>query len=680
MSIVAIDIGGTFTDLAALDPATGALRFSKSLTTPPEFEQGALDCLKLAGIAASQIDILRHGTTVVINALLERKGARTALVTTEGFRDILEIGRGNRPEGFNLFYERLPPVVPRELRFDLPERMDARGNPLTPVDRDALARVAARIRESGVDAVAVCFLHAWRNPQHEIEVGEYLRAHTGCFVSCSHEISREFREYERTTTVALNAYVGPAVDSYLARFGGTLRKAGFTGRMYLMGSNGGVLTEADTHHRPLLLVESGPVGGVAGAAEIGAAAGLANLVAFDMGGTTAKAVLIENGEAAVSPLYWVGGYERGYPVQAAVLDIIEVGAGGGSIASISDLGALQVGPRSAGALPGPACYARGGTEPTVTDANLLLGRLDSERFLGGTMPLDRDRAAAAIAGLAANLDQPMLALAAGILRIATLNMATAVRKVTIERGYDPRDFAMVAFGGAGPLHAVDVAREIGMTRVIIPPQPGHFSAYGMLFADFRFDLTDTVAAQLQTLDLDDMDRRFVRMESEGRQQIERLGLSVKTIRFFRYAEMRYRRQEYTIKVRLPEGEAIGDRAELRRLFEDSYRKRYGHSSREMEIEVVTLRMVVDGQTVRPSLAATAGRFSQAAAPERREIWFDATGPTACNVWQRRSLPVGSRVEGPGVVEEEASTTVLTAGDTAEIDASGNIVITLGRRP
>jgi N-methylhydantoinase A len=299
MAIVAIDIGGTFTDLASLDPDTGELKFSKSLTTPPNFERGARDCLDLAGIPADTIDIMRHGTTVVINALLERKGAATALVTTAGFRDILEIGRGNRPEGFNLFYERLPPLVARELRFDLPERMDARGNVILPVDRAALAALAEQLRQSGVDAIAVCFLHAWRNPQHELEVGKYLREHTDCFVSCSHEISREFREFERTTTTTLNAYVGPAVERYVARFDGELREAGFAGRLYLMGSNGGVLTEEDTRHRPLLLVESGPVGGVAGAAEIGRQTGLANVVAFDMGGTTAKAVLIENGEAAV---------------------------------------------------------------------------------------------------------------------------------------------------------------------------------------------------------------------------------------------------------------------------------------------------------------------------------------------------------------------------------------------
>ncbi len=344
---------------------------------------------------------------------------------------------------------------------------------------------------------------------HEQRIAAYLRAHLDCFVSASHEISREFREYERTSTAVLNAYVGPSTAHYLARFGDSLRQAGFSGNLYLMGSNGGVLTEDETRVRPLLLVESGPVGGAAGAAEIGAQLGLKHLVAFDMGGTTAKAVLIEDGEAVVSPLYWVGGYDRGYPVQAAVLDIVEVGAGGGSIAGVNELGALQVGPRSAGAAPGPACYGRGGSEPTVTDANLWLGRLDGDRFLGGTMKLDTGLADTVLGGLAGRLNQATEWLAAGILEIATLTMATAVRRVTIERGFDPRDFAMVAFGGAGPLHAVAVAREIGMKRVIIPPMPGHFSAYGMLYADFRYDVVDTVAALLERLDIDEVEDRFV---------------------------------------------------------------------------------------------------------------------------------------------------------------------------
>lgn len=675
MKTVAIDIGGTFTDLAALDPETGALSFAKCLTTPPNFDEGALDCIVEAAIPGSEIEVLRHGTTVVINALLERKGASTALVTTEGFRDILEIGRGNRPESFNLFYHRMEPLVSRALRFEVAERMDARGNVLRPLEEAALAKLVTELREARVEAVAICLLHAWRNPMHEQRIAEYLRQRLDCFVSASHEISREFREYERTSTAVLNAYVGPSTAHYLARFGDSLRQAGFAGNLYLMGSNGGVLTEDETRVRPLLLVESGPVGGAAGAAELGAQLGLKHLVAFDMGGTTAKAVLIEDGEAVVSPLYWVGGYDRGYPVQAAVLDIVEVGAGGGSIAGINELGAVQVGPRSAGAAPGPACYARGGTEPTVTDANLWLGRLDGERFLGGTMKLDGGLADAALTDLATRLGQTTEWLAAGILEIATLTMATAVRRVTIERGFDPRDFAMVAFGGAGPLHAVAVAREIGMKRVIIPPMPGHFSAYGMLYADFRYDVADTVAGLLERLDIDDVESRFTTLEREGALALERLGLQVKDLRTVRYAEMRYQRQEYTIKVRLPAHKPTHE--ELRDLFEEQYARRYGHVSRAMPIDVVMLRVVADGRTTRPTAGAQLPPAGATPNASRREVWFQSTGRAACDVWQRDTLPVGTVIHGPAVIEEHASTTVLPPGDRAEIDATGSIVIDLG---
>ena len=675
MTIVAVDIGGTFTDLAALDPETGELRFSKRLTTPPNFEQGAFDCIVKAGIDPKAITILRHATTVVINALLERSGARTALVTTEGFRDILEIGRGNRPESFNILYRRLPPLVPRTLRFEIEERMDARGNVLRPLNRGALQALAERIKAAGVEAVAVCLLHAWRNPAHEIEIGDYLREHTDCFVSCSHEVSREFREYERTSTAVLNAYVGPSVASYLARLEGMLDGGGFRGKLYLMGSNGGVLTEIDIRKRPILLVESGPVGGAAGAAELGVRIGEKNLVAFDMGGTTAKAVLIEDGEAAVSPLYWVAGYERGYPVQAAVLDIVEVGTGGGSIAGVSELGALEVGPRSAGALPGPACYGLGGNEATVTDANLYLGRLDSDRFLGGSMKLRRDLAEQALIALAKRFDQPVMAVASGILRISTLAMATTVRKVTIERGYDPRDFTMVAFGGAGPLHAVDVAREIGMKRVLIPPKPGHFSAYGMLFADFRYDLTETVARPLETVDVAEMAQQFSALEAEGARSLSTIGIPIEGLRYIHYAEMRYQQQEYTIKVRLPAH--CESQAMMRQLFEEHYGRRYGHASHDIGVDVIMLRLVVEGRTARAREVFEGRPAKGAAKPAQRPIWFAETGMSPCPVWQRDALTSGRRIEGPALIEEEASTTVICPGDVAEIDRWGNIVITLG---
>jgi N-methylhydantoinase A len=672
---VAIDIGGTFTDLAAIDLETGELSFAKRLTTPPEFERGALDCLSHAAVPSTDIESLRHGTTVAINSLLERQGARTALVTTAGFRDLLDIGRGNRPEAFNLFYSRLPPLVPRNLRFEVPERMSATGDVVRPVDEAELATIAQRLTELKIEAVAICLLHSWRNPRHEQQIADYLRRNTNCFVSSSHEISMEFREYERTSTVVMNAFVGPRVANYLDRLGGRLREDGFSGRLYLMGSNGGVLSEDEARTRPLLLVESGPVGGVAGAAEIGAAMGLPNLVAFDMGGTTAKATMIENGEAAVTPIYWVGGYDRGLPVQAAVIDIVEVGAGGGSIAELNELNGLRVGPRSASSVPGPACYGRGGTEPTITDANLVLGRLDGDRFLGGDMKLRRDLAEDALAALGRRLDISAAELAAGMLKIATVTMATTVRKVTIERGHDPRDFAMVAFGGAGPLHAVDVAREIGMRRVIIPPMPGHFSAFGMLFADFREDLVETLASPLATVDLAELDSRFAALEENGRQQLQKLGLKITSLHCHRYAEMRYQRQEYTVKVRLPD--KVSSREEIYELFEEAYRTRYGHATRHIPVDLVMLRVVVEGRTPRGKRTARAEAGQPGAAIGQRQIWFQETGAVTAAVWRRDTLTTGQRVSGPAVIEEDASTTVLAPGDVATADRWGNIDIELG---
>ena len=673
-TVVAVDIGGTFTDLAAIDRATGRLSFAKTLSTPPQFELGLVNALREAAIAPHSIEALRHGTTVVINVLLERKGARTALITTAGFRDLLEIGRGNRAESFNILYRRLPPFVPRHLRFEAEERIDARGEVVHSFDPTSLGMIVDRLKAERIEAVAICFLHAWRNPSHEIAAGEFIHSQTDCFVTCSHEISREFREFERTSTAVLNAYVGPVVDGYITGLRERLRAAGAATPLLLMGSNGGVLSEVEARKRPLLLVESGPVGGAAGAIAVGKQIDAPNLIAFDMGGTTAKAVLIENGEAAVTPLYWVAGYERGYPMQAAVLDIVEVGTGGGSIAYLDEIGALQVGPTSAGALPGPACYGRGGLQPTVTDANLLLGRLDPNAFLDGTMKLSVPAALTAFENLSARTGRSVEHLAAGILQVSAIHMATAVRRVTIERGHDPRDFAMLAFGGAGPLHAVDIAREVGVRRVIIPEHPGHFSAFGMLYADFRYDFVDTVVIPLARIDMAAIHARFERMETEGLASVRGTGMPVRDIHFTRYAEMRYRRQEYTVKFPVPT--QVQTNEALRALFHDAYKRRYGHASKDLDIELVMLRLVASGRTDQPNPQAPARDLTRPARSSRRNVWFQATGMVSCDVWQRPDLVAGTTIRGPALIEEAASTTVLTPGDIARLDPFGNILIEL----
>jgi N-methylhydantoinase A len=677
-AMVGIDIGGTFTDLTAYDPASGRLTFGKTTTTalPDEGAVSGLKHLIEDGVEIRDAAVLKHGTTVVINSILERRGAKTALITTEGFRDTLEIGRGSRPESFNLFYRRLPPLVPRDLRFEIRERMSARGEVLKELDRAALPRLARQIIEAGIEAVAICFLHAYRNPDHELEVAEYMSANTGCFVTCSHELSREFREFERTSTAVINAFVGPRTSTYVTRFRDGVNGAGFSGRLLLMGSNGGVLTDSEAIKRPVLLIESGPVGGAAGATELGKALDMPNVIAFDMGGTTAKAVMIENGEAAVTPVYYAAGYNRGYPVQAAVLDIIEVGAGGGSIASVNEMGALVVGPRSAGGVPGPACYGTGGTEPTITDANLVLGRLHPDRFLGGEIKLDKMAAQNAIQVLATKLNEPLHRVAAGIIHLATLTMASAVKMTTVERGHDPRDFAMIAYGGAGPLHAAEIARELGIRTVIIPNHPGHFCAYGMLYADLKYDVVQTMAIGLEQLDLADAEKQFAALEARGRTSLEEIKIDLASVVVTRFADMRYRGQEHTLKIRLPEKMLAADPSNLRNAFEAEYTKRYGHSSQNVPIDLVNLRVVVTGIADKPVLKELDGKIS-GTSPEVRPVNFDGKDFIPCVIWQRGTLSVGQRIDGPAIIEESASTTLIGPNDWATIDRIGNIHVNVG---
>jgi N-methylhydantoinase A len=677
-AMIGIDIGGTFTDLTAYDPISGKLTFGKTTTTalPDQGAVSGLQRLVADGVNLRQAAVLKHGTTVVINSILERRGAKTALITTEGFRDTLEIGRGSRPESFNLFYRRLAPLVPRDLRFEIRERMSARGEVLKALDRAALPRLAKLITDADIEAVAICFLHAYRNPDHELEVAAFISKHTGCFVTCSHELSREFREFERTSTAVINAFVGPRTSTYVTRFRDGVNGAGFSGRLLLMGSNGGVLTDAEAIKRPVLLIESGPVGGAAGAAELGKALDMPNVIAFDMGGTTAKAVMIENGEAAVTSVYYAAGYNRGYPVQAAVLDIIEVGAGGGSIAAVNEMGALVVGPRSAGGVPGPVCYGTGGKESTITDANLVLGRLHPERFLNGEIKLDKAAAGKAIEGLATRLQEPLYRVAAGIIHLATLTMASAVKMTTVERGHDPRDFAMIAYGGAGPLHAADIARELGIRTVIIPNQPGHFCAYGMLYADLKYDVVQTMAVGLEQLDPDSAEKQFLNLEARGRASLSEIKVNLTAVSVARFADMRYRGQEHTLKIRLRDKMSLVSRSEMRGAFETEYTKRYGHSSQNVPIDLVNLRVVVTGAADKPVMTDLQ-TGNPDLEPETRQVNFDGKNFVPCSIWQRDKLHADLRINGPAIIEESASTTVVGPNDWATVDRLGNIRITVG---
>ncbi len=480
MLTVALDIGGTFTDLVAYDSDSRQLTQGKSATTPARLIDGILQCFAKADLAISDVGDFVHGSTIAINTVLERSGAQTALVVTEGMRDVYAIGRQNRPEAYDVYFRRPQPLVARQRTFELPERLAADGRVLRECTAEAIEEIVGQVRHSGVRAVAICLLHSYANVAHEATVAAALeQALPGVYVTKSHDIVREYREYERISSTVLNAYVGPRVVSYLADLQDALADRQFAGQLFLMQSNGGVMSPEVARAVPVAMMESGPVGGIVAAANLGRDLGLPNVIAFDMGGTTAKASLVADYQPTVTQGYYIGGYATGQPLMLPVVDVIEVGTGGGSIAELDDVGALRVGPSSAGGHPGPVCYGWGGSKPTVTDANLVLGRLSPDRFLGGEMPLDGDAAAHAIErDVAKPLGLSLADAAHGIVDLAMASMALAVRGVSVERGHDPREFTLVAFGGAGPLHACGIARELHIPSVVVPVCQGTSPRWG----------------------------------------------------------------------------------------------------------------------------------------------------------------------------------------------------------
>src|SRR5262249_38005208 len=579
---LAVDIGGTFTDLVAQDVATGQAVRAKADTTPGGLERGVLRALEQSGVPPDGITAFIHGTTVVINAVTERTGAATALVTTRGFRDVLEIGRANRPALYTPSYRKPAPFVPRHLRFEVGERMPYRGEVVEPVSGPDLAEVAGRLAGAAVQAVAICFLHAWANPVHEQQAAAVLSARLpGVAVVTSHQVSGQWREYERTSTTVLSAYVQPVVTAYLGWLRAWLRAAGVGAPLYVMRSNGGVSSFERAASAPIALLESGPVAGVTAAARLGAMLGARHVLALDIGGTTAKAAAIRDGQVRVSTLHYIGKTPAfaGDPVQAPTVEIVEIGAGGGSLVWADAAGGLHVGPQSAGADPGPACYARGGTEPTLTDANLVAGRLDPGYFLGGAMKLDHEAALRALSALGVRLSLDARSAARGVLRYAVAQMSHALRLVTLRRGNDPRDFTFIAYGGAGPLHATLLARELGISRTIIPPGPGHFSAFGMLAGPLRGEAVRTVVGPLGTTDLA---RAFAPAE---RAAAADLGPHGQDAIIARYAELRYQGQEHTLEVPVTDP---GARGELHRAFERRCLEAYSFRL-DAPVEVVTLR-------------------------------------------------------------------------------------------
>jgi N-methylhydantoinase A len=678
---VATDIGGTFTDLVVVDSESGDVRIAKVSTTQRDLAQGALDVIAAGEVEPAAIDELVHGTTVVINALTERTGARTALVTTSGFRDVLEIGRGNRPDMYNLVSRKPPPFVLRRHRFEVRERVDRHGSVLVPLDLSGLEPIAAACERDTIEAIAVCLLHSYAHPEHEQALCEALRKRLpGVAVSASSEVTREWREYERTSTAVLNAYVQPAVDRYLGELQTRLADAGLRGPLLVMQSSAGTGSLAAARSRPIALVESGPAGGVAGAARIGERIGEPNLIYLDIGGTTAKCSLVENATAPTTTEYrieWRPDW-AGYPVMVPVVDIVEIGAGGGSIARLDAGGSIVVGPQSAGADPGPAAYGRGGTEPTVTDAKLVAGVLAPEYFLGGRLEVRPELAREALRRLGEPLGCGVAALANGIIRLADANMISALKLVSVQRGRDPRDFALLVGGGGGGMHGAALGAELEVRQVIVPPLSGVFSAWGMCMTAPRADVVRTHILGAAEATGSAIGALFAELERSAIATLERdgsgrAGEAVCT----RAVDARYRGQEHTVRVPVTAGPVSA--AALQADFHELHRRKYTFDLEgDSPVELVTFHVSAHGRAPReaalPAPSAAAGSTPPPKRP--RVVDFDLDGAHETAVYERSDLPIGFSAAGPLVIEEPTTTTLVHPGQMLEVDDFGNLVIWL----
>ena len=678
-------MGGTFTDLVyyEFDEESGVMdpfRTEKAHTTPPDFEKGVLDSLDKAGLDYAAIDFFAHGTTVVINALTERKGARTGLITTYGFRDVLEIARGNRPDFFNLRYRKPEPFVPRYLRREIRGRMSYKGEVLAELRLDDLAPIIEDFKAAGVGAVAICLLHSYANPAHEKAVlNKVWELWPEVASVASHQLSQEWREYERSNTAVLCAYVRPGAGKYLAGMEGALKTRGFNGSFYIMQSNGGIDTVNAVREAPITIVESGPASGVLGAASLGKLLGLENIIALDVGGTTAKCSLLDRGRVATTNRYVIerSDVSSGYPIMTPVVDIVEIGNGGGSIGWVDEHARMHVGPRSAGALPGPVAYNRGGTEPTTTDANLLLARINPRYFIGGSIKPDMDAVRAALARLGTLSGMEPEEAARGMIRIANHNMVNALKLVSINRGYDPRDFTMIAFGGGGAMHASALAAELNIPKVVIPAHSAVFSAWGMLMSDLRRDYVRTRPALLDESRADELVGIISEMEQAARTAYLEEGISADAIYFERLADMRYEGQEHTISVHLPAGKfSAVEIGELIGRFKDSYEREYTYRL-DNEVEIVGYNLIAYAAVDRPELAKLPdGGVIADAVKGMRPVDFDVQGIRAAKIYDREKLPAQAEFSGPAIVEEAGSTTVLFPGQSARVDEYGNLHITI----
>ena len=680
---LAVDIGGTFTDVV-LETEDRAHAI-KLLTTPDAPERAVLEGVRTilaeASCAAADVSLVVHGTTLATNALIERKGARTALVTTEGFRDSLEIAWEHRFEQYDIYMERPDPLVPRDLRFGVPERVAADGAVLLALDEKAVRKVAAELKRLKIEAVAVCFLHSFTNEAHERRTGQILAEELpDVAISLSCEVCPEIREYERASTTIANAYVLPRMAGYLGQLEADLKKEGIAGPLLLMMSSGGITTVETAMRHPVRLVESGPAGGAILALTVAAENGVAKAVAFDMGGTTAKLTLLDDLNLQRSRQFEVARAYRfvqgsGIPVRIPVIELVEIGAGGGSIARLDALGRIQVGPDSAGSVPGPACYGNGGTEPTVTDADTTLGRLDPARFAGGKLPLYPDKAAAALQAIAGPLKTDAAGAAIGVAEIVDETMASAARVHAVENGKDTADRTLIAFGGAAPLHAARMARKLGMKRVIVPVGAGVGSAFGFLRASIAYEVVRTRHMRLDLFDAKLANSLFtaMRQEAEG---VVRLAAPNETLDEHRHAFMRYRGQGHEIAVPVPNSNfEAGATAEMRKRFEETYALVFGRIIPKLDVEILTWTLSLATARPLPKPAPEAKAIAAPAASGQREIIDPATGQRAkAAIHERNALKPGMKLDGPALIVEDGTTTVVPQGFTARINSRAQIVL------
>ena len=677
-TVVGIDIGGTFIDIVVI--ADGGLRLFKVPSTPQSPAEGVI--AGLAGlieegvVIPAQVRRIAHGSTIATNALLEGKWARTALVTTRGFRDVLEIGRQNRPNLYDLFFERTAPIVPRDLRIELAERVDAKGEALRPLNQQEVERLIPWLKENGVEAVAVAFLFSYLNQTHERAVRDRLEADLGLPICLSSEVLPEFREYERTSTTVVSAALQPVIGGYLTALEQGASRLGLRANWQIMQSSGAITRAKYAQADPARILLSGPAAGVEGARAVGRLAGFDRLITLDMGGTSCDVALIRNGEIGRTTTGRIGGH----PIGHRMIEVHTIGAGGGSIAWLDAGGALRVGPQSAGASPGPACYGRGGTDPTVTDAHLVLGHLLPDRPLGGLERLDESAAKEAVAKVAAPLDLTVEAAALGILRIADAAMERAIRVISIERGHDPRDFALLAFGGAGPLHAVTIARRLAIPRVIVPAVAGVLSAFGLLAAKFGHDFGRGLVRPLREVDPGLIEEVLTDLCRRGEEELLADGVEREAMRFLASADLRYLGQAHEITVPLPGGDLgspqppLIDPAFIDRLeaaFHEEHRRRYGHATPDEPIELVAIRVRAAGPGERVALAPRAKSALEAAL---RPAWFSAEGPIETTIVPRDGLVQGDELLGPAVVLGADATILLPPETVGRVDRHGNLIL------